>query len=66
MKSFLTPHYINDFMRHNAMSQIKLNLLISPAKKKLLYPEKFAHHLLLLFYSLKYEKGLFLGFPPMY
>ena len=33
---------------------------------KILYPEKFAHHVLLLLYPLKDEKGLLSGLPPLY
>ena len=33
---------------------------------KLLFPEKFAHHVLLLFYPFRDEKELLSGFPPMY
>ena len=31
---------------------------------KLLSPEKFAHHVLLLFYPFRDEKELLSGFPP--
>ena len=33
---------------------------------KLLTPEKFAHHVLLLFYPFRDEKELLSGFPPLY
>ena len=33
---------------------------------KLLSPEKFAHHVLLLFYPFRDEKELLSGFPPLY
>ena len=33
---------------------------------KILYPEKFAHHVLLLFYPFKDEKELLSGLPPLY
>ena len=33
---------------------------------KLLSPEKFAHHLLLLFYPFRDAKELLSGFPPIY
>ena len=33
---------------------------------KLLSPEKFAHHVLLLFYPFRYEKDLLSSFPPMF
>ena len=33
---------------------------------KLLSPEKFAHHMLLLFYAFRYEKELLSSFPPVY
>ena len=33
---------------------------------KLLSPEIFAHHILLLFYPLRYEKEILSGFPPIY
>ena len=33
---------------------------------KILYPEKFAHHVLLLFYPLRDEKELLPGLPPLY
>ena len=33
---------------------------------KLLSPDKFAHHVLLLFYPFREEKELLSGFPPLY
>ena len=33
---------------------------------KLLSPEKFSHHVLLLFYPFSHEKELLSGFPPIY
>ena len=33
---------------------------------KILYPEKFAHHVLLLFYPFRDEKELLSGLPPLY
>ena len=33
---------------------------------KLLFPEKFAHHVLLLFYLFREEEELVSGFSPMY
>ena len=36
------------------------------ASNKILSPEKFAHHVLLLFDLIRDEKDLLSGFPPMY
>ena len=33
---------------------------------KLLSPKKFAHHVLLLFYTFRYDKELLKSFPSMY
>ena len=34
--------------------------------KQILYPEKFAYHVLLLFNPFRDEKGLLSGLPPLY
>ena len=46
------------------ISQSKANPSISRLGK-LSSPEKVVHHVLLLFYLFRDEKGLLFGFPPM-
>ena len=41
-------------------------ILLYHVPNKLLPPDKFAHHMLLLFYPFRDEKELLPGFPPLY
>ena len=67
MKSVLTPKKIKLMISGETMRYRKVRRILRyHVLNKLFSPEKFAHHVMLLFFPFRDEKQLLSGCPPLY